>query len=142
MAPAAHHYSVCLALTDHHLSGNMAASHNTEQTVAMGAAIPVTDATFEAEVLRSPILTVLDLWAEWCMPCKRIAPILDEIAAAYQGKIRIAKLDVDANPRTPGIYNVTGIPTLLVFQNGKLVDTVIGFMPKDKLLAKLLPHLN
>jgi thioredoxin 1 len=108
----------------------------------MGAAIPVTDATFEAEVVRSPILTVLDLWAEWCMPCKRIAPILDEIAAAYQGKIRIAKLDVDANPRTPGIYNVTGIPTLLVFQNGKLVDTLIGFMPKDKVLARLLPHLN
>jgi len=108
----------------------------------MGTAAHITDATFEAEVLRSPIPTILDLWAEWCIPCKRVAPILEEIAAEYQGKIRVTKLDVDANPRTPGIYNVTGIPTLLVFKGGKLVETLVGFMPKDKLLAKLLPHLN
>jgi thioredoxin 1 len=108
----------------------------------MEAAKHITDGTFEAEVLRAPILTVLDLWAEWCVPCKRIAPILEEIATEYQGKIKVVKLDVDANPRTPGLYNVTGIPTLLVFKGGKLVETVVGFMPKDKVLAKLLPHLN
>ena len=108
----------------------------------MGAAIEITDATFEADVLRSPTLTILDLWAEWCMPCKRIAPILEEIATEYQGKIKVTKLDVDANPRTPGMFNVTGIPTLLVFKGGKLVETLVGFMPKDKLLTKLLPHLN
>ena len=68
--------------------------------------------------------------------------ILDEIAAQYEGKIKITKLDVDANARTPGMFNVTGIPTLLVFRGGKLVETLVGFMPKDKLLAKLLPHLN
>lgn len=108
----------------------------------MGAAIHITDATFEAEVLRSPILTILDLWAEWCMPCKRIAPILDEIAAEHAGNIKIAKLDVDANPATPGRFGVTGIPTLLVFKGGKLVETLVGFMPKDKVLGKLSPHLD
>ena len=120
----------------------MAASHKTEQTAAMGAAIEITDATFAAEVLRSPIPTIVDLWAEWCIPCKRIAPILEEIATQYQGKIKVTKLDVDANARTPGMFNVTGIPTLLVFKGGKLVETLVGFMPKDKLLTKLLPHLN
>jgi thioredoxin 1 len=120
----------------------MAASHNTEQTAAMGAAIEITDATFEADILRSPTLTILDLWAEWCMPCKRLTPILDEIATEYAGKIKITKLDVDANPRTPGLFNVTGIPTLLVFKGGKLVETLVGFMPKDRVLAKVLPHVN
>ena len=115
----------------------MAASQATEQIPIMSAAIEITDATFEADVLRSPTLTILDLWAEWCVPCKRLAPILDEIAAQYAGKIKIAKLDVDANARTPGMYNVTGIPTLLVFKGGKLVDTIVGFLPKDKLVAKL-----
>ncbi len=108
----------------------------------MATASHITDATFEAEVLRSPILTVLDLWAEWCMPCKRIAPILDDIAAQYDGKIKIAKLDVDANPVTPGKFGVTGIPTLLVFKGGKLVETLVGFMPKNKIVEKLLPHVN
>ena len=120
----------------------MTASQATEQIAIMSAAIEITDATFEADVLRSPTLTILDLWAEWCVPCKRLAPILDEIAAQYAGKIRIAKLDVDANARTPGMFNVTGIPTLLVFKGGKLVDTIVGFLPKDKLVAKLSPHLN
>lgn len=108
----------------------------------MATASHITDATFEAEVLRSPILTVLDLWAEWCMPCKRIAPILDDIAAQSDGKIKIAKLDVDANPVTPGKFGVTGIPTLLVFKGGKLVETLVGFMPKNKIVEKLLPHVN
>ncbi len=109
----------------------------------MGAAtVHVTDATFEAEVLRSPVVTVTDFWAEWCMPCKRIAPLLDQIATEYAGKLKIAKLDVDTNPDTPGKFGITGIPTLLVFKGGALVDTIVGFMPKDKLLAKLLPHLN
>jgi thioredoxin 1 len=108
----------------------------------MGTAAHITDAMFEAEVLRAPILTVLDLWAEWCAPCKRLAPILDEIAAQYDGKIRVVKLDVDANPVTPGLYNVTGIPTLLVFKQGKLVETIVGFLPKDKVLARLRPHLS
>ena len=108
----------------------------------MGAAIEITDATFEAEALRSPIPTIVDFWAEWCIPCKRVAPILEEIATEYQGKIKVTKLDVDVNPRTPGMYNITGIPTLIVLKGGELVEIVVGFVPKDKLLAKLLPHVN
>ena len=108
----------------------------------MGATIHVTDATFEAEVLRSSSVTIADFWAEWCMPCKRIAPILDQIATQYAGKLKIVKVDVDANPDTPGRFNITGIPTLLVFKDGKLVDTIVGFLPKDKLEAKISPHMK
>lgn len=108
----------------------------------MGAMIHVTDKTFESEVLNSPVLTVTDFWAEWCMPCKRIAPILDEIATEYAGQIKIAKMDVDVNPVTPERFGITGIPTLLVFRAGQLVETLVGFMPKDRLVEKLLPHMN
>jgi thioredoxin 1 len=108
----------------------------------MDAAAHITDATFEAEVLRSPVLTIVDFWADWCVPCKRLEPVLEQIAVEYQGKIKVTKLDVDANPRTPGQQGITGIPTLLVFKGGKLVETLVGFMPKDKLLAKLLPHVS
>jgi thioredoxin 1 len=104
-------------------------------------AVHVTDATFEAEVLRSPILTIVDFWAEWCMPCKRIAPILEELAAEYAGKLKLTKLDVDSNPQTPDKYGITGIPTLLVFRNGKLEDTIVGFLPKDRLVSRLKPYL-
>lgn len=108
----------------------------------MDATTHITDATFEAEVLRSPLLTIVDLWADWCVPCKRLGPILDEIATEYQGKIKVVKLDVDTNPHTPGQYGVTGLPTLLVFRGGQLVETLVGFLPKDKILAKVLPHLS
>jgi thioredoxin 1 len=108
----------------------------------MEAVVEITDATFETEVLRSPGLTIVDLWAEWCMPCKNLAPILDQIATEYRDKIKVTKLDVDANPGIPGQYGVTGIPTLLVFEGGRLVQTIVGFMPKDRLLGKLLPLLN
>ncbi len=108
----------------------------------MGAMIHVTDKTFESEVLHSSVLTVTDFWAEWCMPCKRIAPILDEIATEYAGKIKIAKMDVDVNPVTPERFGITGIPTLLVFKAGQLVETLVGFLPKDRLVEKLLPHMN
>jgi len=108
----------------------------------MDAAVEITDATFETEVLRSPVLTIVDLWAGWCMPCKNLAPILDQIATEYLGKIKVTKLDVDANPAVPGQFGVTGIPTLLVFKGGGLVQTIVGFLPKDRLLQKLLPLLD
>lgn len=108
----------------------------------MGAPIHITDGTFEAEVLHSPVTTIIDFWAEWCMPCKRIAPILEELAVEYAEKLRITKLDVDSNPLTADKYGITGIPTLLVFKNGQLADTIVGFMPKDKLVKKILPHLS
>jgi thioredoxin 1 len=107
----------------------------------MNAAIHITDAEFEAEVLRAPILTVTDLWTEWCAPCKRLSPVLEQIAAEYAGQIKVTKMDVDANPLTPAQYDVQGLPTLLVFKDGQLVDTIVGFWPKDRLLDKLLPHL-
>lgn len=108
----------------------------------MGAATHVTDASFEAEVINSPVLTVTDFWAEWCMPCKRIAPILDEIAGEYEGKLKIVKVNVDSDPGIAERYGITGIPALLLFKNGKLVDTLVGFLPKDKLLSRIRPHLN
>jgi thioredoxin 1 len=108
----------------------------------MGAATHVTDVSFEAEVINSGVLTITDFWAEWCMPCKRIAPILDDIAHQYEGKIKITKVDVDTYPAIAERYGITGIPTLLVFKGGALVETLVGFMPKDKILAKLLSHLN
>jgi thioredoxin 1 len=106
------------------------------------AIVEISDATFEAEVVRSPVLTIVDLWAEWCVPCKNLAPILDQIAEDYRGKIRVAKLDVDANPAIPEQFHVTGIPTLLVFHDGQLVQTIVGFLPKDRLVQKLLPLLE
>ncbi len=106
------------------------------------AHIEVTDATFQAEVLESPMLTIADLWAEWCAPCKRLAPVLDEIATQYASQIKLTTLDVDSNPNVPSQYGVMGIPTLLVFKNGDLLETIVGYQPKDRLLGKLLPHLN
>jgi thioredoxin 1 len=108
----------------------------------MSTHVNVTDATFQNEVLESEVLTVTDLWAEWCGPCKRLAPILEEIATEYPTQIKIAKLDVDENPNIPTQFGVMGIPTLLVFKNGQLLETIVGFLPKERLLNKLLPHLN
>jgi thioredoxin len=108
----------------------------------MGEKLEITDATFETEVLRSPIVTIVDLWADWCMPCKNLAPILDQIATEYRGKIKVTMLDVDTNPAIPGQFGVTGIPTLLVFKDGALAQTIVGFLPKDQLLQKLLPLLD
>ena len=108
----------------------------------MGAKLEITDETFETEVLRSTVLTIVDLWAEWCMPCKNLAPILDQIAMEYRGKIKVTKLDVDANPAIPGQFGISSLPTLLVFKGGQLVQTILGFLPKDRLLGKLLPLLD
>lgn len=104
--------------------------------------VDVTDDTFQAEVLESSVLTITDLWAEWCGPCKRLAPILDEIATEYAGQIRVVKLDVDSNPNVPSQFGVMGIPTLLVHKDGQLLETIVGFQPKERLLPKLLKHLN
>ncbi len=108
----------------------------------MDSTIAVSDANFETEVLSAPGVTITDLWAEWCGPCKRLAPIIEEIGAEYSGQIKVTKLDVDENPDVPGRYAVMGIPTLLVFKTGELVDTIVGFMPKDKILRRILPHLQ
>lgn len=93
----------------------------------------VSDDAFEQEVLKSDTPVLVDFWAEWCGPCKAIAPILDELAGQYQGKLRVMKINIDHNQKTPRTYNVRGIPTLMVFKNGKVEATQIGAVSKGQL---------
>ena len=95
----------------------------------------LTDDTFEDEVLKSSAPVLVDYWAEWCGPCKMIAPILDEIAAEYTGKVRVAKLNIDDNPQTPPKYGIRGIPTLMLFKDGNVEATKVGAVSKSQLTA-------
>jgi thioredoxin 1 len=99
--------------------------------------VHVTDNTFEAEVLNSDRPVLVDYWAEWCGPCKMIAPILDEIAGEYGDKLKIAKLNIDENPGTPPKYGIRGIPTLMLFRNGNVEATKVGALSKSQLAAFL-----
>jgi len=108
----------------------------------MGEPIHLTDASFDAEVLKSPLPTITDFWAAWCGPCKMIAPILDQLAAEYEGKLKVTKLDVDQNPTVASRFGVMSIPTLVLFKNGEAVERLVGYMPKDKLVERLKPHLE
>jgi len=103
--------------------------------------VAVTDATFQAEVEQQPGLVVVDFWAEWCGPCRAIAPVLEQLQAEYAGKLKVVKLDVDANQATSMRLNVRSIPTLMFFKNGTRVDQVIGAVPKAHLVGKIEQHL-
>lgn len=101
----------------------------------------ISDASFEADVLKSDRPVLVDYWAEWCGPCKMIAPILDEIAEEYDGKLRVAKLNIDENPATPPKYGIRGIPTLMLFKNGEVEATKVGALSKSQLTAFLDQHI-
>ncbi len=101
----------------------------------------VTDANFQNEVLKSGTPVLVDFWAEWCGPCKMIAPIVEEIGKKYEGKLRIGKMDVDAQPNVPQLFGIQGIPTLILFKNGEPVQQIVGFKTRDQLDALVSKHL-
>jgi thioredoxin 1 len=98
---------------------------------------PVSDATFQHDVLDSDVPVLVDLWADWCQPCHMIAPIVDKIAHDYAGRLKVVKLDVDENPQTANAYQVQGIPTLLIFKNGRVADRIVGVAPEPLIRGKV-----
>lgn len=102
----------------------------------------ITDANFDDEVLKSDVPVLVDFWADWCYPCKMIAPVVEEISKEFSGKIKVAKLDTDQNQRTAVQYGISGIPTLLLFKNGQIVDRIVGVVPKNNITDKLNYYLT
>jgi thioredoxin 1 len=104
--------------------------------------IEVTDANFKSEVLDSSTPVLVDFWAEWCGPCKMIAPVVEQLATEYAGKLKVGKVDVDSNQQTSMQFGIRSIPTLLIFKNGRVVDQIVGAVPKHALADKISKHLN
>jgi len=106
-----------------------------------GKYVVVTDETFQSEVFNSDVPVLVDFWAVWCAPCRMVAPIIEELSVEYEGRAKIAKMDVDHNHKTPSAFGIRSIPTLLIFKDGRVVDQVIGAVPKKVLVDKLEAHL-
>lgn len=105
--------------------------------MASDLVVRVTETNFETEVLRAPVPVLVDFWAEWCGPCRMLAPLLDELAAEYDGQVKIGKLNVDENTRLAAEYRITGIPTLLLFKDGQVQDVLVGFKNRRDLQSSL-----
>jgi len=101
----------------------------------------VTDSDFETEVLKSPLPVLVDYWADWCAPCRALAPVLDELSASYEGQLKIAKIDIDKNPQTPAKFGIRNIPTLMLFKDGNLVATQVGLLSKTQLTSFIDSHI-
>ncbi len=109
--------------------------------MASDAIFEVNDSNFDQEVLKSDQPVMVDFWAAWCGPCRALAPLVDEIAKSYQGKVRVAKMDVDKNMATPQRYGVRGIPTLLIFRGGQVREQIVGYVPKETIQKALDKNL-
>ena len=102
----------------------------------------LTDANFPSDVLKADQLTMVDFWAEWCGPCRMLAPTIEAVAEQFQGKLKVFKMNVDENPETPVKYHVRGIPTVILFKNGQVVDQLVGNQPKDVILQAVQKHIG
>ena len=107
----------------------------------MSNALDINDSTFEQEVINSSELTIVDFWAPWCGPCRKLGPVLDEVAQEFVGKIKVVKLNTDENLKTAKDYSVSGLPTLLMFKDGQAVERLVGLMPKTSIVSNIEKHL-
>jgi len=110
--------------------------------MASTAIMQVTDANFDQEVLKSEQPVLIDFWAVWCGPCRALAPVVDEVAESYSGKVKVAKMNVDENPGTPGRYGIRGIPTLLIFKGGQVKEQIVGYVPKETIQKAIDKHMG
>jgi thioredoxin 1 len=107
----------------------------------MGTLLELTDANFDQEVLKSDVPVLVDFWAVWCGPCKMVAPIMEEIAKEYEGKIKVGKVDVDNNRQTATNYSIRSIPTIILYKNGEVAEVMVGAAPKTQIISKISTHL-